>query len=89
MEGYNEIFMLGAVLLAIITLGSFVALIIKLMGPINQLNLAVQELRDLIRAQKEQLDNQNRKLEEHSKAIDVLNLKFERLETKVHMYHNN
>ena len=89
MEGYNEIFMLGAVLLAIITLGSFVTLIIKLMGPINQLNLAVQELRDLIRTQKEQLDNQNRKLEEHSKVIDVLNLKLERLETKVHMYHNN
>ena len=89
MEGYNEIFMLGAVLLAIITLGSFVTLIIKLMGPINQLNLAVQELRDLIRTQKEQLDIQNRRLEEHGKAIDQLTLNLERLKTQVHMYHKN
>ena len=89
MEGYNEIFMLGAVIVALITIGSFITLIIKLMGPINQLNLAVQELRDLIRAQREQLDVQNRKLEEHAKAIDQLNLKFERLATQVDMYHNN
>ena len=69
MEGYNEVFMLGAVILALITIGSFVALIVKLMGPINQLNLAVQELRSLIKAQKEQLDTQNRKLEEFGRAI--------------------
>ena len=87
MEGYNEVFMLGAVILALITIGSFVALIVKLMGPINQLNLAVQELRSLIKAQKEQLDTQNRKLEEFGRAIEQLKIKFETLETRVDMYH--
>ena len=87
MENYNEIFMLGAVLIALITIIGFVTCIVKLMDPINKLNLAIQELRDFVKAINEQNATQNRRLDEHGKAIDQLNIKFEGLETKVNMYH--
>lgn len=89
MDGYNEIFTLGAVMIALITIISFVTAISKLTEPVNKLNLAIQELRDLVKAINEQNETQNRRLDEHGKAIDQLNIKFEGLKTQVNIYHKN
>lgn len=73
----------------IITIGGFLAVIWKFTDPINKLNLAIQELRDYMKQERETNDRQNKLLDEHGKAIDNLNVAFKGLETKVGMYHRH
>lgn len=80
---------LGYLVTAIITLGSFVAVIQKLTQPINDLKVVIQELRDCISSLKTDNATQNRRLDEHGKDIDDLKDRMTKAETKINMYHNN
>lgn len=80
---------LGYLVTAIITLGSFVAVIQKLTQPINDLKVVIQELRDCISSLKSDNATQNRRLDEHGKDIDDLKDRMTKAETKINMYHNN
>ena len=73
----------------IVTIGGFLAIIWKFTEPINKLNLAIQELRDYMRQERETNDRQNKRLDEHGKAIDNLNVEMQGLKTRVEMYHKN
>lgn len=79
---------LGYLVTAIITLGSFVAVIQKLTQPINDLKVVIQELRDCINSLKTDNATQNRRLDEHGKDIDDLKDRMTKAETKINMYHN-
>ena len=79
---------LGYLVTAIITLGSFVAVIQKLTQPINDLKVVIQELRDCINSLKTDNAAQNRRLDEHGKDIDDLKDRMTKAETKINMYHN-
>lgn len=83
----EEVTILGYVLLAFITIVGFIVSIIKLTKPINDLRIAVQELRDCIESLRETETTQNTRLEKHGKEIDDLKLKVGQIETKVNMYH--
>lgn len=72
----------------VITIGGFLAVIWKFTDPINKLNLAIQELRDYMKQERETNERQNKLLDEHGQAIGNLFIKFEGLETKVDMYHH-
>lgn len=72
-----------------ITIGAFLVVIWRFTDPINKLNIAIQELRDFMKHEKETNDEQNKRLKEHGRAIDDLNIKFKGLETQVKMYHDN
>lgn len=78
---------LGYLVTAIITLGSFVAVIQKLTQPINDLKVVIQELRDCISSLKADNATQNRRLDEHGKDIDDLKDRMTKAETKINMYH--
>lgn len=78
---------LGYLVMAIITLGGFVAVIMKITQPINDLRVVVQELRDCINTLKTDNATQNKRLDEHGKDIDDLKVKIGSLETRVNMYH--
>ena len=80
---------LGYLVTAIITLGSFIAVIQKLTQPINDLKVVIQELRDCISSLKSDNATQNRRLDEHGKDIDDLKDRMTEAETKINMYHNN
>ena len=80
---------LGYLVTAIITLGSFVAVIQKLTQPINDLKVVIQELRDCISSLKNDNATQNRRLDEHGKDIDDLKDRMTKAETKINMYHNS
>jgi chromosome segregation ATPase len=80
---------LGYLVTAVITLGSFVAVIQKLTQPINDLKVVIQELRDCISSLKTDNATQNRRLDEHGKDIDDLKDRMTKAETKINMYHNN
>ena len=79
---------LGYLVTAIITLGSFVAVIQKLTQPINDLKVVIQELRDCISSLKNDNATQNRRLDEHGKDIDELKDRMTKAETRINMYHN-
>ena len=83
----EEATILGYVLIALITIIGFIISIIKLTKPINDLQLAVQELRGLIKSLGEAEATQNTRLDAHGQDIDELRLKVGKLETKVNMYH--
>lgn len=80
---------LGYLVTAVITLGSFIAVIQKLTQPINDLKVVIQELRDCISSLKTDNATQNRRLDEHGKDIDDLKDRMTKAETKINMYHNN
>ena len=80
---------LGYLVTAIITLGSFVAVIQKLTQPINDLKVVIQELRDCISSLKTDNATQNRRIEEHGKEIDKLKYRMTEAETKITLYHTD
>lgn len=80
---------LGYLVTAIITLGSFVAVIQKLTQPINDLKVVIQELRDCISSLKSDNATQNRRLDEHGKDIDDLKDRMTKAETRINLYHTD
>ena len=80
---------LGYLVMAIITLGGFVAVIQKINQPINDLRLVVQELKDCIVALRSDNETQNKRLDEHGREIDDLKVRMENLKTKMAMYHEH
>ena len=89
MGAMEEAQFLGYLVMAIITLGGFVAVIQKINQPINDLRLVVQELKDCIISLRNDNETQNKRLDMHGKEIDELKVNMERLSTKVSMYHDH
>ena len=83
----QEALMIGYAVLAIITLGSFVALVLKVTQPINELRVVIQKLNDNIDVLKNDNATNNKRLDKHGEQIDKLDNRVGKLETKVEMYH--
>lgn len=83
----NEAEFLGYLVLAIITLGGFVAVIVKFVQPINDLRVVIQKLNDCIETLRNDSNAQNRRIEKHGEQIDDLNNRVGKIETKIeHTY---
>lgn len=82
----NETEFIGYAVLAIITLGGFISVIMKFVQPINDLRIVIQKLNDTIDSLK--IDNltQNRRIEKHGEQIDDLNHRVGNIETKIEIY---
>lgn len=83
----DELQFLGYLISAIITLGGFIAIIMKFIQPINDLRVVIQKLNDTIDTLKTDNATQNKKLEEHGEKIDKLEHRTEKMELKMKMYH--
>ncbi len=83
----DEAQFLGYLVLAIITLGSFIGVIVKFTQPINDLRVVIQKLNDAIDAMKKDNDTHSKRIEKHGEQIDKLEIKVDKLETKMDMYH--
>lgn len=83
----DEAQFLGYLVTAVITLGAFMLVIQRLTQPINDLKVVIQELRDCINALRNDSITQNKRLDEHSKAIDDLNMRLGKAEAKIDLYH--
>lgn len=86
---YEEALIIGYAVLALITLGSFVALVLKFTQPINELRIVIQKLNDNIDSLKLENENHDKRIEIHGKEIDKLDTRVGKLETKMEMYHKN
>lgn len=78
---------IGYLVSAIITLGGFIAIIMKFIQPINDLRIVIQKLNDTIDTLKSDNANQNRRIEKHGEQIDDLEKKVGKIETKMELYH--
>lgn len=83
----NEVEFVGYLVSALITLGGFVAVIMKFIQPINELRLVIQKLNDTIDALKDDTDILNKRIEKHGEQIDDLDHRVGKIETKIEMYH--
>lgn len=78
---------IGYLVLAIITIGSFGVIIIKLTAPINDLKLVIQELKDCVNAMKETSNMQLKRIDKHGEEIDDLKSRVGKVEAKMESYH--
>lgn len=84
----DEAQFLGMLVPALSILAGFIAVIVKINQPINDLRVVVQELKDCIVSLKNDNETQNRRLDAHSQEIDKLKLDVQDLKTKIEVYHN-
>lgn len=82
----SEAQFLGSLIPALSVLGGFIAVIIKINQPINDLRVVVQELKDCIAALKCDNSTQNRRLDAHGKEIDKLKLDVQDIKTTIEVY---
>lgn len=85
----DEAQFLGYLVLAIVTLGAFIAVIMKFTQPINDLRVVIQKLNDNIDSLKNTDNQHTKKLEQHDAQIGKLDRRVGKLETKVIMYHSD
>jgi uncharacterized coiled-coil DUF342 family protein len=91
----NEMQFLGYLISAIITLGGFIAIIMKFIQPINDLRLVIQKLNDSIDNMRKDDEDRDKRITKHGEQIDELKSKVngidnkvENLRVKVEMYHD-
>lgn len=85
----DELQFLGYLVSAIITLGAFVAVIIKFVQPINDLRVVIQKLNDNIDSLKKDNTQQNKRIDKHGEQIDQLDRRVGKIETKIEIRRND
>ena len=83
----DDVQFLGYLISAIITLGGFIAVIMKFIQPINDLRVVIQKLNDTIDALKDDNSVQNKRIDKHGEQIDDRNHRVGKIETKSDMRH--
>lgn len=83
----DEMQLIGYGVTIIITLGSFIAVIMKFTQPINDLRVVIQKLNDNIDAMKKDDEVRDKRIDEHGERLDRLSGRVGKLETKMEMYH--
>ena len=84
---YEEALIIGYAVLALITLGSFITLVLKFTQPINELRVVIQKLNDNIDTLKNDNKSHDERITKHGDQIDKLDNRVGKLETKMEMYH--
>lgn len=87
MENMDEMQFLGYLIGAIITLGGFIAVIMKFVQPINDLRVVIQKLNDKIDGVLSDNKNTKERLDKHGEEIDKLDRRVGKIETKIDLYH--
>ena len=83
----DEMQFLGMLVMAIITLGGFVAVITKFTQPLNEVRVAIQKLIDRLDSMKEADDKRDKAIAKHSEQIEDLDNRMGKAETKIQLYH--
>ena len=81
----DEIQFLGYLIMAVITLGSFIAVIMKFVQPINELRVVIQKLNDSIDSLRNDNAVQNKRIDRHGERIDQLDNRVGKIEMKIEM----
>lgn len=80
---------LGYAISAVVTLGAFIAVIMKFVQPINDLRIVIQKLNDNIDVVKRDNEDQSKRIDDHDKTLNDHDRRIGKIETKMDMYHNH
>lgn len=87
----GEAQIIGYIVLAVITLGTFITMVFKAVSkitqPINDLRLVIQELKDCIKEITKENATHTALLDRHSKLIEELQMDVMELKHTIDMYH--
>lgn len=87
----DEAQIIGYIVLAVITLGTFITMVFKAVSkitqPINDLRLVIQELKDCIKEITKENATHTALLDRHSKLIEELQMDVMELKHTIDMYH--
>lgn len=83
----NDMEFLGTLVSALITLGGFIAVIVKFTQPINDLRVVIQKLNDKLDMLERQSDTQNEKVNRIDGRVDKLETRVGNMETRMQFYH--
>lgn len=83
----DENLFLGYLVCAIVVLGSFVALVMKFVKPINDLRIAIQQLIDELRTVRDNDKKRDDRLDKHEEQIGKIDRRVGNIETKMKIYH--
>ena len=82
----------GLIIGAVVLIGSFVALVVKILNkftePINELRIVIQRLDDTLRTLTSDIESIRRRVDNHGEQIDKIAIDLQTLNTKVSMYHS-
>lgn len=85
----DEAQLIGYAVLAIISLGGFLLVVQRFTQPINDLMIAIQELRAFIATLREDAAKKDRRLDSLDADVDDLQDRVGRIETKMQLYHKD
>lgn len=83
----DEAQIIGYIVLAAITLGSFITMVNKITQPINELRVVIQELKDCIKEITKENAFHTELLDRHRKQIEELQLEVLEIKHAIDMYH--
>ena len=83
----DEMQLLGYAVTAVITLGSFIAVIMKFTQPINELRVVIQKLLDKIDSISKDNDEHGKVITKQGEEIHKLGTRVDKLETRMDIYH--
>lgn len=83
----DENLFLGYLVCAIVVLGSFVALVMKFVKPINDLRVTIQQLIDTLNTVRDNDKKRDARLDKHDDQIVKLDKRVGKIETKMEVYH--
>ena len=84
----NELQIVGLLVAAVVTLGGFIAVIVKFTQPINDLRVVIQKRNDNISTLRNDNTQQTKRIDKHGEQIDKLDHRVGTLETKMNFYHH-
>lgn len=85
----GEMEFLGLLIVSIITLGGFIALVLKFTQPINELRVVIQKLIDKLDTLSGDTAKQETRLNDHDNHFVKLDGRVDKLETRMDMYHHD
>lgn len=85
----TEVEFLGMLIVALVTLGSFIAIIVKFTQPINDLRVVIQKLNDKLDGLEKQSDAYGSKFEKIEGRVDGIDNRLGDVELKMKMYHKD
>ena len=85
----DEAQLIGYAVLAVITLGSFVAIVNKINQPINELRVVIQELKDCIKDITKENARHTERLDKHRDQIAQLEIDVAEIKSMVKVFHNS
>lgn len=85
----DEAQIIGYIVLAVITLGSFMAVIQKFTQPINELRVVIQELKDCINNITKDNARHTERLDKHRDQIEELQKDVVEIKSKISVFHHN